>query len=71
MDEAHGAFGYFCDGIDTAMSNGADMCCISAHKSIGGMWGKSFILNSNTSRIAPSRFMAAVECMVTSSMSMG
>jgi len=71
MDEAHGAFGYFCEGIETAMNNGADMVCLSAHKSIGGMWGKSFILNSKTSRISDKKFMSAVDCMVTTSMSMG
>lgn len=71
VDEAHGAFGYFMDDIPNAMGRGADMACTSTHKTIGGMWGKSFVMNGRNSRISRQKFESSVKSHITSSLSMG
>lgn len=60
LDETDGAFAYFMDDMPNGMSQGADLTCLSTHKSIGGMWGKSFVMNGKQSRVSNSKFYKAV-----------
>lgn len=67
VDEAHGAHLAFDKGIpDDAISSGADMCCQSPHKTLGGLTQTGW-LHVNSNRIDSGRLALALRIVQSTS----
>ena len=68
VDEAHGGHHYFNTNMPlTSMEQGADLCTVSIHKTLGGICGTAMVLVSPQSKVSQKDVLDAKNLLHTSS----